>query len=315
MYTSILLALALILSLSPWANAQATRFDTTPGIEKIQTKLLEQMTANRSVNRQSNQETMYRIIVSLQSSRRADHRSAHGLAQLQQQVRDAQNAVLQARTQGVLTVLTRYRNIFSFSALANWEAILELAAMGDVTFIEAIPALKKMDTQSHALTGVDQVHNAGFTGRGVTIAIIDDGIDAAHPAFGGDTAWSNAKVIGGFDFADRDSDPRNDCDEQSHGTAVAGVAAGNGGGVRGTAPDAQLVVLKIQSAQNCGSAFLDGDLIGALDWIVSQRWLTDKSQPHYFSSRFLVLKAETGLATHGILLFRCHRGFGVRFTA
>ncbi len=47
----------------------------------------------------------------------------------------------------------------------------------------------------------------------------------------------------------------------------------------------------------------------------AKRWLTDKSQPHYFSSRFLVLKAETGLATHGILLFRCHRGFGVRFTA
>ncbi len=47
----------------------------------------------------------------------------------------------------------------------------------------------------------------------------------------------------------------------------------------------------------------------------SVTWLTDKSQPHYFSSRFLVLKAETGLATHGILLFRCHRGFGVRFTA
>ncbi len=44
-------------------------------------------------------------------------------------------------------------------------------------------------------------------------------------------------------------------------------------------------------------------------------WLTDKSQPHYFSSRFLVLKAGTGLATHGILLFRCHSGFGVRFTA
>ncbi len=49
--------------------------------------------------------------------------------------------------------------------------------------------------------------------------------------------------------------------------------------------------------------------------VQGQTWLTDKSQPHYFSSRFLVLKAETGLATHGILLFRCHRGFGVRFTA
>jgi hypothetical protein len=44
-------------------------------------------------------------------------------------------------------------------------------------------------------------------------------------------------------------------------------------------------------------------------------WLTDKTQPPDFSSRFLVFKDETRLATHGLLLFRCHGGFGVRFTA
>ena len=55
-------------------------------------------------------------------------------------------------------------------------------------------------------------------------------------------------------------------------------------------------------------------LVTAVD-IGVEGWLTDKSQPHYFSSRFLVFKAETGLTTHGILLFGCHGGFGVRFTA
>lgn len=143
--------------------------------------------------------------------------------------------------------------------------------MGDVEFIEMMPTMQKMDTQSHTLTRMDAVHAAGFTGKGVTIAIIDDGIDAAHPAFGGDSAWPNAKIIAGHDFADNDSDPRNDCVSQSHGTAVAGVAAGNGGGVLGTAPDANLVLLKIQSAQRCGSAVLDGDFIGALDWVISHR--------------------------------------------
>ncbi len=68
MYLSILLSLALTLLCSPWANAQATRLDTAPGIEKIQTALLEQMTANVSVTRQPDTE-MYRIIVNLHASR------------------------------------------------------------------------------------------------------------------------------------------------------------------------------------------------------------------------------------------------------
>ncbi len=271
MYLSIFLSLILTLLLSPWASAQATRLETAPGMEKIQTELLEQMTTNLSVTRETPTEHMYRIIVSLHVSRRVDHRRAGGLARLQQQIRTAQETVLQLRKRGQLTVLTQYQNIFSFSALANLEAILELAAMGDVEFIETIPVLQKMDMQSHDLTGVTQVHEANFTGRDITIAIIDDGIDAAHPAFGGDTTWPNAKVIGGYDFADNDSDPRNDCSQQIHGTAVAGVAAGNGGGVLGTAPDAKIVLLKIQSAQSCGSPFLDGDLMGALDWIISNR--------------------------------------------
>ncbi len=214
---------------------------------------------------------MYRIIVSLYASQRSDIRSADGLAKLQQQVRDAQDAVLQTRKQGVFTLLNRYRNVFGFLAMADEDAILELATLGKVEFIETVPTMQKMDAQSHPLTGINHVHTSNFTGKGVTIAIIDDGIDADHPAFGGDPAWPNAKIIAGHDFADHDTDPRHDCTRQSHGTAVAGVAAGNGGGVLGTAPDATVVFLKVQSAERCGESVLDGDLLGALDWIVSHR--------------------------------------------
>ena len=59
--------------------------------------------------------------------------------------------------------------------------------------------------------------------------------------------------------------------EQSHGTAVAGVVAGNGGGIRGTAPDAKIVLLKLQHAVDCRQGYLRGDLIAALDWVVTNR--------------------------------------------
>ena len=98
------------------------------------------------------------------------------------------------------------------------------------------------------------------------IAIIDDGIDDAHPAFQG-------KLLGGYDFADLDSDPTIDCPSQSHGTAVAGVALGDAPGVRGVAHGADMVFLKIQSASICGSNSLDGDIVGAIDWAVANRSL------------------------------------------
>jgi subtilisin family serine protease len=37
----------------------------------------------------------------------------------------------------------------------------------------------------HVMTGVDKVHDKGITGKGVTIAVIDTGIDYDHPALGG----------------------------------------------------------------------------------------------------------------------------------
>ena len=53
----------------------------------------------------------------------------------------------------------------------------------------------------------------------------------------GGGAFPNAKVVGGMDVADEDSDPM-DCD--GHGTSVSGIIAGP----NGVAPDAKIVALK-----------------------------------------------------------------------
>ncbi len=86
------------------------------------------------------------------------------------------------------------------------------------------------------------------TGKGMLIGIIDTGIDYNHPDLGGGIG-KDFKVKGGYDFVNDDSDPMDDA---GHGTAVAGIAAGNGK-VKGVAPDANLIAYKVFSSEGTGS--------------------------------------------------------------
>ncbi|MEO1233023.1 MAG: S8 family serine peptidase [Myxococcota bacterium] len=168
-------------------------------------------------------------------------------------------------------IIRAYQNIPSIAMYLTPEEIEVIAAHPMVESIGRMEVYEKLDAESHPLAGVDLSQAAGYTGTGITVAVIDDGIQSDHPAFGGQTGFPTTKVVGGFDFGDNDSDPRNDCLGQSHGTAVAGMLAGDGGGVTGVAKDARLVFLKIQSSSICGSASLDGDLVGAIDWVVTNQ--------------------------------------------
>lgn len=51
----------------------------------------------------------------------------------------------------------------------------------------------------HQMTGVKEAHDAGYLGEGITVAIIDDGIDYTNPYLGGKLG-PDPKVIGGYDF-------------------------------------------------------------------------------------------------------------------
>lgn len=80
-------------------------------------------------------------------------------------------------------------------------------------------------------------------GTGVTIAIVDDGLQYTHPDL---SAQYVAELS--FDFNDNDPDPLPDTAADFHGTAVAGVAAARGDndiGVSGAAPGASLAGIRL----------------------------------------------------------------------
>ena len=84
--------------------------------------------------------------------------------------------------------------------------------------------------------------NRDLTGSGVTIGIVDDGLDTQHP----DLA-PNYEAGDSWNFGDDSPNPDPIRSDDNHGTAVAGVAAargGNGLGVTGAAPWARLAGLR-----------------------------------------------------------------------
>lgn len=109
--------------------------------------------------------------------------------------------------------------------------------------------IKVNDETSNQLIQAPRVWTElGLTGDGVTIGIIDTGIDYTHKALGGDFG-PDKKVFGGYDFVNDDSDPK---DDHGHGTHVAGIAAANGSNLQGVAPNAKLFALKALDASGIG---------------------------------------------------------------
>lgn len=91
----------------------------------------------------------------------------------------------------------------------------------------------------------DKVWELGYTGEGVTIAIIDTGVSLTHHDLQG-RYWDGGEEYPnhGYDFASHDYDPS---DEHGHGTHVAGTLCGTGvsGTLTGVAPDAKIMILKV----------------------------------------------------------------------
>jgi serine protease AprX len=110
-------------------------------------------------------------------------------------------------------------------------------------------------------TGADKLAADGDTGQGVTVAVMDTGIDNL-PDFSG-------RLIGGVDLSGEGNPYR---DSYGHGTFVAGLIAGSGassgGQYAGEAPGAQLVSIKVAGAD--GTTHL-GTLITGLQWAVDHR--------------------------------------------
>ncbi len=105
------------------------------------------------------------------------------------------------------------------------------------------------------LIGIQKVWDQGFTGKGQTIAVIDSGIHP-HPDL-------KDKIRAWVDLKDGQAHPY---DTLGHGTHVAGLAAGTGkrsaGAIKGTAPEADLVAVRISSV---------AEAIKGIQWIIENK--------------------------------------------
>ena len=97
--------------------------------------------------------------------------------------------------------------------------------------------------------GMNQVWSDYGTGSaGVTVAVLDTGVDYTHPDLAG-------KIIKGPDYVDSDFDPK---DEHGHGTHVTGIiVAGlnNQQGIAGLAPQVHVMAIRVLDAKGSGSLF------------------------------------------------------------
>lgn len=96
----------------------------------------------------------------------------------------------------------------------------------------------------HKRLRTSEVHQLA-TGKGIRIAVVDTGIDTdQNPAL---TRNGRSKVAASYNFAgyDRSKDKQVEC---VHGTGVASLIVGHGGGLDGLAPDAEIIGMRALQA-------------------------------------------------------------------
>ena len=141
------------------------------------------------------------------------------------------------------------------------------------------------------MIGINNLHDQGYAGEGMLIALLDAGFQDADlmPCF--DSIFSNNQIISTWDFVDNET---NVYDNNWHGASVLSTIAANvPGEMVGTAPHANFILLRSEDANteyiieeyNYAAAAEYADSAGA-DVIHSSLGYTqfdDPTQNHYYS--------------------------------
>jgi subtilisin family serine protease len=217
------------------------------------------------------------------------------------------SAKVLARVQMVMNAVFVQVDASKLGQIAADSAVLRVAPIGnyEIDLSETVPYI-----------GAKAVQNAGVTGKGVKVAVIDSGIDYTHTALGGAGAvayaannptiiepgtFPTAKVKGGYDFLGSawtggatsppetpDPDPLDDGALNpanvgvGHGTHVSDIIGGKGG----VAPGVDLYALKAcaTSTSSCSGLAL----------IQSMEWAVDPNGDGSFKDRVHVINMSLG---------------------
>ncbi len=251
-----------------------------PGLEPQQAQVIKalsdspKLTAPQEILRDFiDGKSTTRVIVNLQKPAEAnglrDFKDMEVRQQLREAVSQSQDRCINALDPLEVHVTNRFTYIFGFSAEVSLKGLDDLVDNVDVLSIE-----KDRILHAHLAQGIPLMNastpRSSYNGSGLSVAICDTGIDYTHARLGGG-GFPNSKVIGGYDTGQNDSNPM---DGHGHGTACAGIAAGDiavvGDYIGGVAYNARLYALKITSTTS-GSSALVSDMVEAWEWCITHQ--------------------------------------------
>jgi len=164
-------------------------------------------------------------------------------------------------------VLRRFALVNALTLRVDRDALEVLEADPRIIGIDLDePGRLHMD-EAGPLVNVDDVHLDGFKGTGVTVAVIDTGIDTNHSDISGDISDEVCYCLGGCCPNGLDTQTGSGAaeDANGHGTHVSGIITSEGTTApEGFAPDAEVVAIRISGSSGMMSM---SDVVSALDWV------------------------------------------------
>jgi subtilisin family serine protease len=152
------------------------------------------------------------------------------------------------------------------------------------------------------------LHNKGFTGRGMWIAVLDGGFYKANtfPAF--DSLWVQNRIIGTRDFVRSDE---NFFETHSHGMSVLSIMSGNiSGSLIGSCPHASYLLVRTEDTESespveecnwmAGAEYADSLGIDVINSSLGYARFDDKSLNHKyaeFDGKTTLISKAAGMAS------------------